>query len=52
MTMMGANVGVSMPVFFLGLLLAYLFAIVLKGTPFWLPPSARLTAGTVHHAAG
>jgi len=44
-TMMLANVGVSMPVFFLGLLLAYLFAIVLKGTPFWLPPSARLTAG-------
>ena len=45
LTMMGANVGVSMPVFFLGLLLAYTFAIVLKGTPFWLPPSARLTAG-------
>ncbi len=45
LTMMGANVGVSMPVFFLGLLLAYLFAILLKGTPFWLPPSARLTAG-------
>ncbi len=44
-TMMLANVGVSMPVFFLGLLLAYLFAIVLKGTPFWLPPSARLTPG-------
>jgi len=44
-TMMLANVGVSMPVFFLGLLLAYLFAIVFKGTPFWLPPSARLTAG-------
>lgn len=44
-TMMLANVGVSMPVFFLGLLLSYLFAIVLKGTPLWLPPSARLTAG-------
>jgi peptide/nickel transport system permease protein len=44
-TMVVANLGVSMPVFFLGLLLAYLFAIVLKGTPFWLPPSARLTAG-------
>ncbi len=40
-----ANIGVSMPVFFLGLLLAYLFAIVLKGTPFWLPPSGRLTSG-------
>lgn len=44
-TMAIANVGVSMPVFFLGLLLAYLFALVLKGTPFWLPPSARLTSG-------
>lgn len=45
-TMVGANVGVSMPVFWLGLVLAFLFAIVLKGTPFWLPPSSRLTAGT------
>jgi len=45
-TMVGANVGVSMPVFWLGLMLAYLFAILLKGTPFWLPPSSRLTAGT------
>ncbi len=44
-TMMGANLGVSLPVFFLGLMLAYFFAIVLKGTPFWLPPSARLTPG-------
>jgi peptide/nickel transport system permease protein len=44
-TMAIANLGVSMPVFFLGLLLAYLFALVLKGTPFWLPPSARLTSG-------
>ncbi len=44
-TMVGANVGVSMPVFWLGLMLAFLFAIVLKGTPFWLPPSSRLTAG-------
>jgi peptide/nickel transport system permease protein len=44
-TMVMANLGVSMPVFFLGLLLAYLFAIVFKGTPIWLPPSARLTAG-------
>ncbi len=45
-TMVGANVGVSMPVFWLGLMLAFLFAIVLKGTPLWLPPSSRLTAGT------
>jgi len=44
-TMMGANVGVSMPVFWLGLMLAYFFAIVLKGTPFWIPPSGRLSSG-------
>ncbi len=31
-TMIIANIGVSMPVFWLGLLLAYLFAITLKGT--------------------
>ncbi len=46
-TMAFANVGVSMPVFWLGLMLAYLFALVLKGTPFALPPSGRLTAGAV-----
>ena len=40
-----ANLGVSIPVFVLGLLLAYLFAIVLKDTPFALPPSGRLSAG-------
>jgi peptide/nickel transport system permease protein len=44
-TMVGANIGVSMPVFWLGLMLAYFFALVLKGTPLWLPPSGRLTAG-------
>lgn len=44
-TMAFANVGVSMPVFWLGLMLAYLFAIVLKDTPLVLPPSGRLTAG-------
>lgn len=46
-TMIGANIGVSMPVYWLGLMLAYLFALVLKDTPFWLPPSGRLTAGLV-----
>ncbi|HNB52729.1 MAG TPA: ABC transporter permease [Anaerolineales bacterium] len=46
-TMIGANTGVSMPVYWLGLMLAYLFAITLKDTPFWLPPSGRLTAGLV-----
>ncbi len=44
-TMAGANVGVSMPVFWLGLMLAYLFAVVLNGTIFELPPSGRLSAG-------
>lgn len=45
LTMLGANMGVSMPVFWLGLLLAYLFALVLKGTPLQLPPGGRLSAG-------
>jgi peptide/nickel transport system permease protein len=45
--MVGANTGVSMPVYWLGLMLAYLFALKLKGTPFWLPPTGRLTAGLV-----
>lgn len=44
-TMALANVGVSMPVFWLGLMLAYLFALVLKDTPLALPPSGRLSAG-------
>jgi peptide/nickel transport system permease protein len=44
-TMVGANVGVSMPVFWLGLMLAYVFALVFKGTPLQLPPSGRLSAG-------
>ncbi|MEX1168567.1 MAG: ABC transporter permease [Chloroflexota bacterium] len=44
-TMMLANLGVSIPVFVLGLILAYVFAIVLKETPFVLPPSGRLSAG-------
>ncbi len=45
LTMIIANIGVSMPVFWLGLLLAYVFALLLKGTPFVLPPSARFSAG-------
>lgn len=40
-----ANIGVSMPVFWLGLMLAYVFALLLKDTPFALPPTGRLTAG-------
>jgi len=40
-TMIGALIGVSMPVFWLGLLLSYFFGYKLH----WLPPSARLTVG-------
>ncbi len=40
-TMFGAMLGVSMPIFWLGLMLAYVFGFRLK----WLPPSARLTIG-------
>jgi len=46
-TMLWANVGVSMPVFWLGLMLAYIFSLTLKDTIFQLPPSGRLTAGLV-----
>ena len=44
-TMVFANLGVSIPVFVLGLVLAYIFAVLLKGTPFALPPSGRLSPG-------
>ncbi len=44
-TMIIANLGVSVPVFVLGLVLAFIFAIILKDTPFALPPSGRLTSG-------
>lgn len=46
-TMIFANVGVSMPVFWLGLMLAYVFALLLKDTPFQLPPTGRLSAGVI-----
>ena len=45
--MVFANIGVSMPVYWLGLMLAYIFAITLKDTPFMLPPTGRITAGLV-----
>jgi len=44
-TMVVANLGVSVPVFWLGLLLAGLFGVLLKGTPIQLPTGSRLTAG-------
>jgi peptide/nickel transport system permease protein len=45
-TMVVANLGVSTPVFVLGLALQILFAVWLKDTFVSLPPSGRLTAGT------
>jgi len=39
--MLFSLIGVSMPIFWLGLMLAYLFAFKLQ----WLPPSGRLTIG-------
>lgn len=44
-TMIVANLGVSTPVFVLGLLLAFVFAVLLKDTFLALPPSGRLSAG-------
>ncbi|HSM24278.1 MAG TPA: ABC transporter permease [Anaerolineaceae bacterium] len=46
-TMIGANMGVSMPVYWLGLMLQFAFAILLRDTFLQLPPSGRLTAGFV-----
>lgn len=40
-TMIGALIGVSMPIFWLGLILMYIFGFKLK----LLPPSARMTVG-------
>jgi peptide/nickel transport system permease protein len=47
LTMLWANTGVSMPVFWLGLMLAYVFALALKDTPLQLPPSGRLSPGLI-----
>jgi peptide/nickel transport system permease protein len=44
-TMIGANIGVSMPVFWLGLMLSYIFGVALRDTIFYLPPSGRLSPG-------
>ena len=40
-TMVGTLIGVSMPIFWLGLILMYIFGFKLR----WLPPSARMTVG-------
>jgi peptide/nickel transport system permease protein len=44
-TMFGAILGVSIPIFVLALILQFIFAVVLKGTVFQLPPSGRLSPG-------
>jgi peptide/nickel transport system permease protein len=45
--MVGANIGVSMPVFWLGLMLQFVFAVLLKNTIFALPASGRLDPGVI-----
>ena len=45
LTMILANIGISMPIFWLGLMLAYVFALVFKGTFLYIPPSDRLSPG-------
>jgi peptide/nickel transport system permease protein len=45
--MVGANLGVSTPVFVLGLVLQIIFAVWLKDTFLALPPSGRLSAGEI-----
>src|SRR5258708_7363134 len=49
-TMLIANVGVSMPVFWLGLMLSFLFSVLLKDSIFVLPPSGRLSPGADYPA--
>lgn len=44
-TMGLANVGIATPVFVLGLVLGFVFSIVLKDTPFALPANGRLSPG-------
>ena len=47
-TMVGANMGISIPVFVLGLLLQYVFALMLKDTVLQLPPSGRMSPGVAN----
>ena len=44
-TMVAATMGVSIPIFVLALLLQFVFAVLLRGTIFQLPPSGRLSPG-------
>jgi peptide/nickel transport system permease protein len=43
-TMLLANVGVSMPVFWLGAMLSLIFGVYLRGTPFALPPGGSVSS--------
>ncbi|MEM6281241.1 MAG: ABC transporter permease [Chloroflexota bacterium] len=43
-TMLVANIGVSMPVFWLGAMLSILFGVWLRDTPFALPPSGSVSS--------
>lgn len=44
-TMIVANLGLAMPIFWLGFLLQAFFGVALKDTPFQLPTQSRLTSG-------
>ncbi len=44
-TMVGATLGVSIPIFVLALMLQFVFAVLLRGTVLQLPPSGRLSPG-------
>jgi ABC-type dipeptide/oligopeptide/nickel transport system permease component len=46
-SMVIANLGISTPVFVLGLVMAFTSAVILKGTVFALPPGGRLSPGVV-----
>jgi peptide/nickel transport system permease protein len=45
LSLVGANLGVSTPVFWLALILMYIFAVLFRDTPLWLPPAGRVAAG-------
>lgn len=46
-TMILANIGVSMPIFWLGLMLGYVFSVTLKGTFLQFPPGGSYAASGV-----
>jgi len=48
-TMVGANLGVSIPVFVLGLIFQFVFALLLKDTFLQLPPSGRTSPGVISY---